>query len=204
MGPFTGRHVAFLAAVLIGTALVLVSLTLPLSQPTAAAPTAQTGTAFFRIGAETEGLQIGQRLPDFTGSNDGQTVQLTDIDGKPIRLADLAGHPLWINFWATWCPPCRQETPDLRDAYSAHASSGLVLLAIDVQEPREVVADYVKTYGLTYRIGLDTTAAIMRAYAVFGLPTHYFVSADGIIRDRYYGPLSRAQIETILAKILPP
>jgi len=76
-------------------------------------------------------LEIGQRAPDLVGTGDnGQQTRLTDLDGHPLSIADLEGHPVWINFWATWCPPCQKEKPDLRDAYEAHRAQGLVLVGI--------------------------------------------------------------------------
>jgi cytochrome c biogenesis protein len=155
--------------------------------------------AFYRVAAEQEGLQVGQRAPDFVGRVNDQEVRLTDIDGRQLSISAFRGRPLWINFWATWCPPCQRETPDLRAAYEAHRREGLVLVAISIQEPADIVREYVTRYGLTYTIGLDVSAAIMRTYGVYGLPTHYFVDRDGVIRDRWYGPLSRAQIEERLS-----
>ena len=157
--------------------------------------------AFYRVAAEQEGLQIGQRAPDFVGQSDNQEVRLTDLNGRPLSIAAFRGRPLWINFWATWCPPCQRETPDLRAAYEAHKVDGLALVSISIQEPADIVREYVARYGLTYTIGLDTSAAIMRTYAVYGLPTHYFVDRDGVIRDRWYGPLNRDQIEQRIALI---
>jgi thiol-disulfide isomerase/thioredoxin len=129
---------------------------------------------------------------------------LTDLQDTAWHLKDLRGKVVLVNFWATWCPPCQAETPDLEAAYEAHRKDGLVLVAIDIQEDPGSVRDYVNTYALTYTIGMDVTAAVMRTYHVFGLPTHYFVDRDGIIRDRVYGPLTRAGIEQRLAKIMGP
>jgi cytochrome c biogenesis protein CcmG/thiol:disulfide interchange protein DsbE len=201
IGPFTARQIGVFNAVVVAVALGLLLITRPL-EPSYVAPSFAPGATFYQIGTATQGLQVGQLVPDFVGTDNGQTVRLTDLTGRPIALSDFAGHPLWINFWATWCPPCQQETPDLNAAFQAHTQDGLVLLAIDIQEPADVVADYVKTYGLTYEVGLDVTAAIMRTFNVFGLPTHYFVDRDGVIRSVHYGPLTRAQIEVQLGPIL--
>jgi thiol-disulfide isomerase/thioredoxin len=170
------------------------------------APAREPGTAdedFYALGEPTEGVDIGQRAPELVGGP-GQEEALLGLDGEPITLAALRGRPLWLVFWATWCPPCQSETPDLQRAFEAHASDGLRLIAIDVQEPAEIVADYMATYDLTYTAALDPSGAIMRAYGVFGLPTHYFIDEDGIVRDRVYGPLSFDQMEERLTGILVP
>ena len=175
-------------------------------------PLGRTGSAglanpqpgFYLIGNATQGLQIGEIAPELTGPDNGQPSGLSDVEGRPISLGSLRGHPVWINFWATWCPPCQHETPDLRAAYEAHRKDGLVLIAIDVQEDSATVRDYVARYGLTYTIGMDVTGAIFHLYRVYGLPTQYFIDRNGIIRDRFFGPLDRASAEQRLAEILGP
>jgi len=162
-------------------------------------------STFYRVSSETQGLEIGQRAPDFVGTDDkGQPFRLADVDGHPLSMADLKGHPVWINFWATWCPPCQKETPDLRDASEAHHKDGLVLIGIDIQEEPTGVREYVTRYGMTYTIGMDVSGAVMHTYRVFGIPTHYFIDRNGIIRDRVFGPLDRAGIEQRLTEILKP
>lgn len=202
IGPFTARQIGLINAVVVGTALILLVVTRPITDES----TSQTvpGASFYRIAAETQGLQVGQRAPDFVGQNGDQEVRLTDLDGQEIRLADLAGHPVWVVFWATWCPPCQQETPDIRAAFEANRDAGLVVVAVDVQEPTDTVRQYAERYGLTYRIGIDTYAAIMKTYGVFGLPTHYFIDRQGVIRDRYFGPLKRDQMDQRIDLISQP
>jgi thiol-disulfide isomerase/thioredoxin len=203
IGPFTARQLGLINAAVVGSALVLFVVTRPLGGSDNSSPI-DPGAGFYRISAETQGLEIGLKAPELVGENDGTSIQLTDLDGRPVSLAALKGHPVWINFWATWCPPCQRETPVLRDAYEAHRSEGLVLLAIDVQEPADTVRGYATKYGLTYRIGLDVTGAAFRTYRIFGLPSHYFIDREGIIRGRYFGPLDRDQVEQQLKAIMQP
>jgi cytochrome c biogenesis protein CcmG, thiol:disulfide interchange protein DsbE len=202
IGPFTVRHLVVVNTLIAIFALMLFALTQPLGASNTTSRI-DPGANFYRISAETQGLDIGQRAPELVGAGDnGQQIRLTDLDGHPLSIASLKGHPLWINFWATWCPPCQKETPDLRAAYEAHRAEGLILIGIDVQEQEGGVRDYVTKYGLTYTIGMDITGAIFRTYRVFGLPTHYFIDRDGIVRDRVFGPLDRAGIEKKLAEIM--
>lgn len=199
IGPFTLRQLALVSAVAGFVAIVLFSVTRPLDAR--GQSTASPGTSFYLIGPQSEGLEIGRRAPDFAGLYGDRTIQLTNLDGEELRLTDYAGRPVWVVFWATWCPPCQQETPDIRAAYEDHRNDGLVVLAIDVQEPAEIVSDYVNQYSLGYTIGLDTHAAVMKTYGVFGLPTHYFIDRGGVIRDRYLGPLTRQQMEERIIEI---
>jgi cytochrome c biogenesis protein CcmG/thiol:disulfide interchange protein DsbE len=132
-----------------------------------------------------------------------QMASLVDLQGKPIRLADYAGHPMWIDFFATWCPPCQQETPTLETVYREHHADGLVLLAISVQETSaQDVEAYATEYALTYPIGFDATSAVFKAYNAYGLPTQVFIDRHGIVRSVVRGPLDQAGAEAQLAAIL--
>lgn len=202
LGPFSARQVGLFSAVVAVSALVLFVVTRPIGAGSAAST--DPGATFYRISAETQGLNIGQRAPELEGDEGGKTVPIRDLDGQPLTLAALKGHPVWINFWATWCPPCQRETPVLRDAYEAHKADGLVLVGIDVQEDAEAVRAYATRYGLNYPIGLDLTGAVFRTYLIFGLPSHYFVDRDGVIRGRYFGPLTKDLAEQQLEVILQP
>ncbi len=202
IGPFSLRHLAALFATLIAAVLVLAFINTPL----AGAPGAFTprpGSSFVPVGDPTEGLRIGDVAPELAGTANGQPVVLHDLDGNPIRLADLRGRPVWINFWATWCPPCQEETPVLRDTYEEYRDQGLELIAISVQETTaEDVRRYAQTYDLDYTIGFDATSAVFHTYQAFGLPTQLFLDRDGVIRQIVLGPVSRQQAEAIIEPLL--
>ncbi len=202
VGPFSVLQLAAVLGVVVVTAVALVVLTTPLTGgDQAVLPT--PGPGFVAVGQATTGLQVGQPAPELTGVNDDQQVGLADLDGNPIRLSDLRGHPVWINFWASWCPPCQQETPVLRDVYDAHKAQGLALVAISVQEttPDDVRA-YVQRYGLDFTVGFDATSAIFHTYDAYVLPTQVFIDRDGIVRNVTLGIVSRDQVEQILAPLL--
>jgi peroxiredoxin len=202
IGPFSLLQLVGVVGAVVVTGVVFALLNTPLARP--AVPTLPPpGASFVPVGPPVEGLRVGDLAPEFEGTTNGQTVQLTDLNGNPIRLADLRGRPVWINFWASWCPPCQEETPVLRDAYEAHRDKDLEVVAISVQETTaEDVRDYVERYGLDYTVGFDATSAIFHTYRAFGLPTQYFLDRDGVIRNVVLGPVSRAQAEQILAPLL--
>jgi cytochrome c biogenesis protein CcmG/thiol:disulfide interchange protein DsbE len=203
IGPFTVAQVAAVIAAIVFTGVALAVLTAPLGpgpRPTALQP----GTGFFNVGPPQEGFRVGDQAPEFTGTTPtGESVQLSDLNGNPIRLADLRGRPVWINFWATWCPPCQAETPILRDVYNEYADDGLALVAISVQETTiDDVRAYVDRYGLAYTVGFDATSAVFHTYRAFGLPTQMFIDGDGIIRKVVLGPISRAEAESTVRELL--
>jgi cytochrome c biogenesis protein CcmG/thiol:disulfide interchange protein DsbE len=159
--------------------------------------------SFFVIGSAEPGVRIGQIAPGTAQAPAAPRLELTDLDGDPLALRDFGGKPLWIVFWKTACPPCEAEAADVAAAYAAYRASGLVLLGIDVWDTPAVIHDYAAGHELAYPIAVDTSAAFMDAYGVWGAPTHYFIGSDGVIRDRYFGPMSSDLIETSLRAILP-
>jgi len=202
IGPFTLGHLAVAAAVLLTAAVLLVVLGTPLGTPQG--PQAQVpGSGFYQIDEPTAGLSVGQLAPELEGDVDGEMVGLRDLDGQPLRLADLRGDPVWLSFFATWCPPCQEETPVLREAHERFGPRGLKMIAVSVQETTaDDVAAWAETYDLRYPIGFDATSAVFHAYDGFGLPTHVFIDRDGVIRHLQYGPLDLEQIATIVEPLL--
>jgi cytochrome c biogenesis protein CcmG/thiol:disulfide interchange protein DsbE len=184
--------------VLIGAAAYVSTL------PLGGAPTASLtpDTSFRAIAGAVEGVGIGQSAPDFVGSGDDHGPLLADLDGDPIRLDDFTGKPLWIVFWTTWCTPCQQEASDIRAAYHAHRGDDLAVLAIDIQEPAAAVRQYAFSHDLDYAIGLDATAAVMALYGGPGLPSHFFLDGNGVIRDRYFGQMTGELMEQHLRTII--
>lgn len=134
----------------------------------------------------------GALAPDFS---------LTDMEGNTIRLSDLRGQRVLLNFWATWCPPCRAEMPDLQSAYVKYKESGFAVLAVDFRETKEQVKKFQQAYGITFPIVIDDTGAVALTYGVRGIPSSFFISRDGMVVLRYPGQLSLEAIERILAVI---
>lgn len=159
--------------------------------------------SFFVIGSAAPGVQVGQIAPGTAEAPASPALALTDLQGAAIALRDFAGHPLWIIFWKTACEPCEAEAPDVAAASAAHSADGLVVLGIDVWDSATAVRDYAEEHGLAYRIAVDSSSSFMPAYGVWGAPTHYFIGADGVIRDRYFGPMTAALIAASLARIIP-
>jgi peroxiredoxin len=202
IGPFSTAQVATLFVSVMVVGAILIALNTPLARrPEPSLP--QPGSGFVPVGNEIEGLRVGDVAPELSGTFNGRTVQLADLDGNPIRLADLRGRPVWINFWATWCPPCQEETPVLRDLFSKYEPDGLALVAVSVQETTAAdVRAYVERYGLQYTVGFDATSAVFQTYRAFGLPTQLFLDRNGVIRDVVLGPVTRDEADAILAPLV--
>jgi thiol-disulfide isomerase/thioredoxin len=202
VGPFSGRQLALAAVSIVIAVLVLVGATTPLGPNRNALPDPQATAV--AIGPAVPGLSIGSLAPELTAAlPDGSTYQLTDLEGRPIRLADLRGKGVWLNFWASWCPPCQQETPILREVSDLYRDRGVILVAIENQETVGVGKAYAERYGLRYTIGADVSGHIFRTYRVYALPTQFFIGSDGVIRSVVQGPLDRAGAIAHVEQIAP-
>lgn len=141
----------------------------------------------------------GFQAPDF---------ELQTLTGETVTLASLRGKPVIINLWASWCPPCQAEMPSFQHVYEDYHDKGVVILAINLtlQDREEDVRQFVLKNHLSFPVLLDSDGDVERQYSTHALPTTYFVSADGIIRERVIGgpiaeALLRAQIERLLHEI---
>ncbi len=139
-------------------------------------------------------LQVGDSARDFT---------LNDVDGNPVRLSDFAGQPILVNFWATWCAPCRIEMPDLQATFEAHQADGLVILAVNREESAETVRSFfIDELGLTFTPLLDVEAEVAQLYNVANYPTSLFIDETGTVTAVHRGLMVQEQIEGYLTDIL--
>lgn len=141
-----------------------------------------------------QGVNQGNQALDFT---------LETVDGKQVSLSDYRGQVVMINFWATWCPPCRAEIPGLEAAYREHGEHGFIILGVNVQDPAQVVAPFVDEMGMTYPVLLDINGTVVKDYRAQGLPMSLFVDREGVIRVRHVGYLSEGQLSQYLSQVLP-
>ena len=144
-------------------------------------------------GAAAAAPVVGAVPPSFTG---------VTYDGKPVSSKDFAGKPMWLTFGASWCPDCRNEAPDVEAAFQAHKAEGLQLVAVFINEPATDVQSYAGRAGLTFPIVVDPNADIAAAYRTMGIPTHFFIGADGLVKEVRIGALSRADMDRAIAAIL--
>jgi peroxiredoxin len=136
--------------------------------------------------------QVGHPAPDFSLRTTGDVT---------VTLSALRGQPVMINFWATWCGPCRTEIPHIQDASVRYADQ-IVMLGVDSAEPAALVADFASHYSMTYPLPLDENGKVSALYRVFALPTTYFVDREGIIRIIFSGPMSAAALDERLQQLL--
>jgi peroxiredoxin len=210
IGPFGGRQLLLAVVVIIFSAVVLVVITTPLGTPGGLSAVDPQATQFVLGPEPSNGLQPGQLPPELTvKAADGSPAPILDLDGNPVQLADLRGKVVWLNFWASWCPPCQSETPILRDLADRYRDRGLVVVGISVQESSvDNVRAYAQKYQLGYTIAADVTGAVYAAYRLNGIPSTFFIGPEGAIRSIVRAPLNEkqaiAQIEAILSPAASP
>ena len=140
----------------------------------------------------TEAPIAGYFAPSFT---------LPTTLGVEVSLSDFRGQPAVLNFWASWCPPCRIEIPHL-EAVSTKYNGRAVILGIDQGEPPSVVADFGAAMSVTYPLLVDERSEVNRLYGIAALPTTVFIDADGIVREVYTGIINQAVLEERIERIL--
>ena len=128
-------------------------------------------------------------VPDFT---------ILDMDGNEVKLSDFFGKPIVLNFWASWCPPCKAELPDFEEAckrYEGKVTFLMVNLTDGKRETVEVAKEYVASQGYTFPVYFDTKYEAAYVYGVSSIPQTYFINADGSLEARASGMISAARLE---------
>ena len=147
------------------------------------------------VAARAESIPLqGHPAPDFT---------LQTLDGATLSLSDLQGQAVVLNFWATWCPPCRAEMPELQAAYEDFGPGGLVVLGVNQGEEQAAVQAYLDELNLTFPVVLDTQFEASEIYQVNSLPTTFFIDRDGVIREIVVGQMNAALLRQQIRSIYP-
>lgn len=138
------------------------------------------------------GLERGNLAPDF---------ELNTLDGEAVNLSDFKGERVLLNFWGTWCPPCRAEMPDMQ---KFHEESDVVILAVDALETEksvDSVHNFVEEFGVTFRVLLDEKSNILTMYGIQSFPTTFLIDSGGKIQNKAIGPLNYEQMVQEFGKL---
>ena len=120
-------------------------------------------------------------------------IALKDLQGQEVRLSDLHGKVVLVNFWATWCKPCKEEMPAMQASYERLREQGFVVLAVNELEDVEKVAEHIKTHGHTFLVVMDHNNGVANRYGVVGLPASFLIDRQGIVREHIFGNLLTEQ-----------
>ena len=127
---------------------------------------------------------------------------LTTFEGTTISLKDLRGKPVVINFWASWCPPCRIEAPLIERTWRTYKNRDLVFLGVNIQDRKEDALNYIREFSITYPNGPDPTGEISIDYGVSGLPVTFFVSRRGKVIRRWVGAIDKNVLISSIEEIM--
>lgn len=163
-------------------------------------PHITTALVALALGASIAGAQrvrLGAPAPE---------IDLPTLDGGRARLSALRGQPVVVSFWATWCPSCRTELPELTRAHETHRAANLAILGVngrDQEYSTKHVQRFVDELALRFPVALDAQGRTRRAFLIVGLPTTVFIDSGGVVRAIHRGPLGREEMDRGIAAILP-
>ncbi|MGB9888890.1 MAG: TlpA family protein disulfide reductase, partial [Anaerolineae bacterium] len=123
---------------------------------------------------------------------------LTLLDGSPFSLSTPRGQVVVLNFWATWCPPCEEEAPELQAVWEEYRERGVTFVGIAYKDEEAAVRDFLTGHGITYPVGLDPTGRIADLYGITGVPETFIVDTDGKVARFYIGPVTADQLRAVL------
>ena len=138
--------------------------------------------------------------PPLVGSPAPEIV-LKDLQGRDVKLSDLRGKIVLVNFWATWCKPCKEEMPAMQASYDKLRDKGFVVLAVNELEDTARVAEHIRTHGHTFEVVMDHNNQVANMYGVVGLPASFLIDPQGIVRERISGSLlTESHIQEMVKK----
>ena len=160
--------------------------------PTGSIPPSASPSA--PVSAGVGPFHVGQAAP---------ALVVPQVGGGTIDLASLHGKPVWINFMATWCPSCQDEFPLMNGFAARYGLAGLVIVAVDVKEEEGAVAAFADQLDATFPLGLDSNGAAAASWDAVALPVHFWIDAEGIVRDGALGGIGPDVMAKSLQTILP-
>ncbi|MGO0060953.1 thiol-disulfide oxidoreductase ResA [Brevibacillus fluminis] len=141
-------------------------------------------------------IKIGMQAPNFS-------LEQLNANGKELKLSDLKGKGVVLNFWGSWCEPCKAEFPELEKQYQRYKADGIVIVGVNISETPLAIQQFVDQYRVSFPILMDRQSEITRIYQIGPIPTTFFINKDGIVQDQFIGQMSESTIIQKINKIKP-
>lgn len=147
---------------------------------------------------------VGFFAPKSNEASESQLLDFTvkEISGSPVSLSSLRGKTVLVNFWATWCTPCKEEMPLLQSYYDAHKEDGFILVGVNVSDDVEDAEAFIRQYGYTFPVWSDPAGNVLIDLNMNGLPTSLVVDAKGNVIKRWIGPLTQEDLDGVITPLL--
>jgi len=154
---------------------------------------------FFSL--ESKGIKLGPAGgPAPKEGEPAPNFSLRDLNGKIVSLNDFRGQTVVLNFWATWCTPCRREFPEFVDVYERNKDKGLIIIGVNLRENAGSVRKFADDFGAKFPVLLDTDGSVSTQYRIVGLPVTWFIDTEGIVRSQVIGLVTRRLLSINLEK----
>jgi peroxiredoxin len=151
-------------------------------------------TLYTNFFSSKEKVKVGSEAPDFV---------LTDLKGEKHQLSDYKGKGVFLNFWGTWCEPCKREMPYMQSQYDYYSDQGVEILAVNIAESNVAVQSFMETYDLSFPVVLDKDSQVLEAYGVVPLPTTFLIDKNGVVKEIITGQMNERMVRDYMESIKP-
>jgi cytochrome c biogenesis protein CcmG/thiol:disulfide interchange protein DsbE len=159
--------------------------------------------ALFRSGGQPSGRSINSVFGDVTlEPRVAEQFTLKLLGGQELSLGSLRGKVVMVDFWSSWCPPCRQEAPELAKTYNAYQDRDVVFLGVAIWDDETAVRQFIQRNGIAYPNGMDNRGTVAIAYGVRGIPEKFFIDRKGNLVRKFIGPVTASRLSTLLDQML--
>ncbi|MCM3693412.1 peroxiredoxin family protein [Neobacillus niacini] len=190
------KNLLSIAIILLAAAIILVNLLKPsVTEGNKEITSAEAPTSEDIPGVDLSQVKEGNPAPNF---------ELTTLGGETVQLSDYKGKKVILNFWATWCPPCKAEMPHMQNFYEKNKGNDIEIVAVNLtnmDKGKTEIENFVKEYGLTFAIPLDEEGTIGAQYQAFSIPTSYIIDSKGIITKKIIGPMDEDMMKNLTNEI---
>jgi peroxiredoxin len=190
------KNLLSIAIIVLAAAIILVNLLKPsVTEGNKEITPVEAPTSEDIPGVDLSQVKEGNPAPNF---------ELTTLAGETVQLSDYKGKKVILNFWATWCPPCKAEMPHMQNFYEKNKGNDIEIIAVNLtsmDKGKTEIENFVKEYGLTFDIPLDEEGTIGAQYQAFSIPTSYIIDSKGIITKKIIGPMDEDMMKTLTNEI---